>query len=65
MLDAIGGDGAIRHEAGEVGSRVLGVEDLDGKPVDHDGIAGGAQRHALKPAVDGGGAFAALADGLT
>lgn len=63
--DAAGCDREIRNEAVEVGSLSLGVEDLDGKPVDRDGIAGGAQRHGLKPAIKGGGALATLADGLT
>jgi len=62
--DGIGGDREIGDEAVVVGSLCLGVEGLDGEPVDRDGILGGAQRHGVEPAVDGGGALAAFADGL-
>jgi hypothetical protein len=62
--DGAGGDREIGDEAVVVGSLCLGVEGLDGEPVDRDGILGGAQRHGIEPAVDGGGALAAFADGL-
>jgi hypothetical protein len=62
--DGAGRDREIRDEAVVIGSLTLGIEGLDGEPVDGDGIAGGAQRHGVEPAVDGGGAFAAFADGL-
>ncbi len=63
------GDGVLRDreigdEAIVIGSLALGIEDLDGKPVDCDGIFRGAQWHSVEPAVNGGGAFAAFADGL-
>ena len=47
-----------------VGPLSLVVEDLDGEPVDRDGVLGGAQRHRGEPAVDGSGALAAFADCL-
>ena len=58
-------DGEIGDEAVVIGSLALGVEGLDGEPVDQDGIVRGAQRHGVEPAVGGGGALAAFADGLT
>src|SRR5580693_2424662 len=36
--DGVGGDRKIGDEAVVVGSLALGVEDLDGEPVDQDGI---------------------------
>ena len=60
-----GADREIRDEAVVVGPLSLVVEDLDGEPVDRYGVLGGAQRHCDEPAVDGGGALAALVNGLT
>src|SRR5208283_4604596 len=57
-------DREICDEAVVVGPLSLVVEDLDGEPVDRDGVLGGAQRHCGEPAVDGGGALAAFAGGL-
>ena len=62
--DGLGGDRQVGDEAVVVGSLSLGVEDLDGEPIDAEGILAGAQRHAGEPAVDVGGALAWLADGL-
>ena len=62
--DGVGGHRQIGDEAVVIGALARGVADLDGEPVDHDGVGGGAQRHAGEPAVDGGGALAAFADGL-
>src|SRR5664279_1748338 len=62
--DSAGRDREIGDEAVVIGSLTFGVADLDGEPVDQDGILCGTQRHAGKPAVDGGGALAAFADGL-
>ena len=44
--DGAGGDREIGDEAVVIGSLALGIEDLDGEPVDQDGIVRGAQRHA-------------------
>ena len=63
--DSVACDGEIGDEAVVIGSLALGVEGLDGEPVDQDGIVRGAQRHGVEPAVGGGGALAAFADGLT
>ena len=63
--DGAGRDREIRDEAVVVGTLAFSVEDLDGEPVDQDGIVSGAQRHGVEPAVDGGRALAAFADGLT
>src|SRR5208283_2137231 len=57
-------DREICDEAVVVGPLSLVVEDLDGEPVDRDGVLGGAQRHCGEPAVDGCGALAAFAGGL-
>ena len=62
--DRLGGDRQVGHEAVVVGPLSLGVEDLDGEPIDAEGILAGAQRHIAEPAVDVGGALAWLADGL-
>jgi len=62
--DGVGRDREIGDEAVVVGSLALGVEDLDREPIDQDGIGGGTQRHLRKPAVDGGRALAAFANGL-
>ena len=63
--DAVGGDREIGDEAVVIGSLSLGVEDLDGEPVDQYGIVRATQRHGVQPTVDRGGAFAAFADGLS
>src|ERR1035441_11047735 len=47
-----------------IGPLSLGIESLDGEPVDRDGVVGSAQRHGVEPAVNGGGALATFADGL-
>ena len=62
--DGIGRDRKIGDEAVVIGPLSLGIESLDGEPVDRDGIVRGAQRHGVEPAVDGRGALAAFADGL-
>ena len=51
--------------AATIDSTTIDRKDLDGEPVDQDGIVSGAQRHGVEPAVDGGRALAAFADGLT
>jgi hypothetical protein len=62
--DGIGRDRKIGDETIVIGSLSLGVKDLDGEPVDQDGVLGGTQRHRVEPAVDGGGSLAAFADSL-
>src|ERR1700722_5172479 len=62
--DGVGGDREIGDEA-VVSTLAFSVEDLDGEPVDQDGIVRGAQRYGVEPAVDVGRALAAFADGLT
>jgi hypothetical protein len=63
--DGVGGDREIGDEAVVVSTLALGVEDLDGEPVDQDGIVRGAQRHGVEPTVNRSRALAAFADGLT
>src|SRR5690349_25073922 len=60
--DRAGGDGQIGDEGIGIGASALVVEDLDGEPVDLEGIVAGAQRHLGEPAVDVGGRLAAMAD---
>ena len=58
--DGVGSDGQIGNEAVVVGSLSLGIEDLDGEPIDADGVLAVAHRHARKPAIDVRGALARL-----
>src|SRR3982751_533186 len=62
--DRAGGDGQISDEGIVIGAVSRAVEDLDGEPVDAEGIGAGAQRYRGEPAVDIGDALAALADDL-
>ena len=58
--DGVGGDRQISEEAVVVGPLSLGIEDLDGEPIDGDGVLAVAHRHAGKPAIDVSGALARL-----
>jgi len=62
--NGLGGDRQIGDEAVGIGHLSFGVADLDGEPIDDEGVVAGAQRHGGEPAIDVGRALARLDDGL-
>ena len=61
--NGLGGDGQVGDKAVVVGALALGVEDLDGEPVDVASVWAGAQRQVGEPSVDVGEALAGRAGG--
>ena len=61
--DGLGGDGQVGEEGVVVGALALGVEDLDGEPVDVASVWAGVQRQVGEPSVDVGEALAGRAGG--
>jgi len=55
----------VGHEGIVIGPSPLGIQNLDGKPVDDQSVLGIPQRNLIQPAVDEGTFLAGLMDDLT
>ena len=63
--DGFSGHRQVGHEGIVIGPSPLGIQNLNGKPVDDQSVLGIAQRNLIQPAVDEGTFLSGLMDDLT